>query len=113
MLYTVKYAPKKLDELIGNPDRIEHVRQWMLQWISGKKRKPLLIWGPPGTGKTSIAYALKQEYDLDLIEMNASELRNKKRVARVLGQSTLAGSLFVPEIYSTVGLSRLKTESIT
>jgi len=94
MLYTVKYAPKKLEELIGNSEKIGQVRQWMLHWLSGKKRKPLLLWGPPGTGKTSIAYALKSQYDLDLLEMNASELRNKKRVERILGSSSLAGSLF-------------------
>lgn len=94
MLYTMKYAPKKLEDVIGNNEKIEQINQWMLQWLSGKKRKPLLIWGPPGTGKTSIAYALKSQFGLDLLEMNASELRNKKRVERVLGSSSLAGSLF-------------------
>jgi replication factor C large subunit len=94
MLLTVKYAPKKLADMLGNADRLEHIRQWMLHWLSGKKRKPLLIYGPPGTGKTSIAYALKSEYDLDLVEMNASELRNRARVDRILGASASAGSLF-------------------
>jgi replication factor C large subunit len=94
MLLTLKYAPKKLDEMVGNSDKIEHIRQWLLQWMSGKKRKALLIWGPPGTGKTGIAYALKGEYDLDLVEMNASELRNRNRVERILGSSASAGSLF-------------------
>jgi replication factor C large subunit len=94
MLYTLKYAPKKLEGFVGNSDKIEYVRQWILQWLSGKKRKPLLLWGPPGVGKTSMAYAIKEQYDLDLIEMNASELRNKNRVERVLGASSLAGSLF-------------------
>ncbi len=94
MLLTTKYAPKKLAQIIGNSEKIEHIRQWMLHWLSGKKRKPLLLYGPPGTGKTSVAYALKEEYDLDIVEMNASELRNRARVERVLGQSALAGSLF-------------------
>jgi replication factor C large subunit len=93
MLYTSKYAPKKIAEIIGNAEKMEHVRQWFLQWTNGKKRKPLLVWGPPGTGKTAIAYALQGEFGLDILELNASELRNSKRVARVLGGASLAGSL--------------------
>ncbi|HSB47770.1 MAG TPA: replication factor C large subunit [Candidatus Bilamarchaeum sp.] len=94
MLLTNKYAPKKLGEILGNTEKIEYVRQWMLQWMSGKSRKPLLVWGPPGVGKTGLAYALGAEYGLDIVEMNASELRNKGRVERVLGGSSLAGTLF-------------------
>jgi len=94
MIFTRKYAPKKLEEMIGNKDRFEYVRQWILQCMSGKKRKPLLIHGPPGVGKTSLAYVLGLEFDLDIVEMNASELRNKKRIERVLGGSSLASSLF-------------------
>lgn len=92
--YAVKYAPKKLEEMLGNEEKLDYVRQWILQWLAGKKRRPLLVYGPPGVGKTSLAYALKEQYELDLIEMNASELRNRSRIDRVLGGSTLAGSLF-------------------
>ncbi|MBN1170059.1 replication factor C large subunit [Candidatus Micrarchaeota archaeon] len=94
MLYTLKYTPKKLDEILGNREKIDYIRQWILQIINGKKRKPLLVYGPPGTGKTSIAYAISLEYDFDIIEMNASELRDKKRVVRILGSAGLASSLF-------------------
>jgi len=93
MLLTDKYAPKKLDELIGNDELRSRVRQWILNWIAGKKQRPLLLYGPPGTGKTAIAYALSREFELDLIEMNASELRNKARVEKVLHGATMAGSL--------------------
>lgn len=94
MLLTRKYAPKKLDEMVGNREKFEYVRQWILQCMSGKRRKPLLVHGPPGVGKTSLAYVLASEFDLDIMEMNASELRNKKRVERVLGGASLASSLF-------------------
>jgi replication factor C large subunit len=93
-MFSAKYSPKKLEGMAGNEDKIEYARQWILQWLSGKKRKPLLVHGPPGVGKTSLAYAMMNQYDLDIIEMNASELRNKGRVERVLGGSSLAGSLF-------------------
>jgi replication factor C large subunit len=93
MLYTIKYAPKKLDGLLGNEEKVAQVRNWMLHWLSGKKRKPLLLWGPPGTGKTAAAQAMAAEFGLDLLELNASELRNRERVERITQGATLAGSL--------------------
>lgn len=94
MLYTVKYAPRKLEELLGNEEKVAQIKNWALHWLSGKKRKPLLVWGPPGTGKTSMAYAIRQEFDLDLLELNASELRNRERVERITHGASLAGGLF-------------------
>lgn len=94
MLYTDKYAPKKIDDLIGNDDIRSRVRQWILNWLAGKRQRPLLLSGPPGIGKTAMAYAAAKEYELDLIEMNASELRNKKRIEKVLHGAMVAGSLF-------------------
>jgi replication factor C large subunit len=93
MLLTDKYAPKKIDDLIGNDQIKDRVRQWILNWLSGKRQRPLLLAGPPGVGKTALAYATAKEYDLDLIEMNASELRNKKRVEKILHGAMMAGSL--------------------
>ena len=93
MLFTSKYAPQKLDDIIGNDEIRTRVRQWLLNWIAGKKQRPLLLHGPPGIGKTAIAYAAAREFKLDLIEMNASELRNKARVEKVIHGAMLAGSL--------------------
>ncbi len=93
MLLTDRYAPKKLDELIGNDDARARVRQWILNWIAGNKQRPLLVYGPAGVGKTATACALSKEFELDLIEMNASELRNKARIEKVLHGATMAGSL--------------------
>ena len=93
MLLTQKYSPKKFDELAGHEEGKARVRQWILNWLHGKTQKPLLIYGPPGIGKTSMAYALSEEHDLELIELNASMLRNKQNVERLLGTATLASSL--------------------
>ena len=93
MLLTNKYAPKKLEEIEGNDEILTRVRQWLLNWLAGKAGRALFLWGPAGTGKTATAYAIANEYDLTIIEMNSSELRDGKRVARILQGATLAGSL--------------------
>lgn len=93
MLLSQKYSPKKIDEIAGNDEPKAKIRQWILNWLRGVKQKPLLIHGPTGTGKTAVAYALKGEYDLELIEMNAGDLRNAEAVGRVLSSAASAISL--------------------
>ncbi len=93
MLLTNKYTPKSIDGMIGNDEQRERINKWILNWLAGSRRRPILIYGPPGVGKTSVAYALKGEHDLELIEMNASELRNRARVEHVIKSATLAGTL--------------------
>ncbi|HIH22258.1 TPA: replication factor C large subunit [Candidatus Micrarchaeota archaeon] len=98
MLFFIKYSPQRIDEIIGNEEARTRIRQWLLGWDAskGKRPKPILVHGPTGTGKTSFAYALKREYELELIEMGSSDLRNREHVERVLGgaaQSGLFGTL--------------------
>lgn len=92
-LWTQKYAPHRLADLIGNDEQIAKVRHWILNWLKGISKKPLLLYGAVGVGKTGIAYVLRDEFQLDLVEMGANELRNKDRIERVLTNATLADSL--------------------
>ncbi len=93
MLLTTKYIPKSLDGMVGNDEKREYLKKWILNWLAGRRRRPILVYGPPGVGKTSIAYAMKEQYDLEVVEMNASELRNRKRVELIAKSATLAGTL--------------------
>lgn len=94
MLLTQRYAPKKLSDFVGNEEPREKIRQWILNWLSNKKKKALLVYGPPGIGKTAIAYALCNEYDLELVEMNAGDFRNREGIERVLASASNVQSLF-------------------
>ncbi|OGJ17625.1 hypothetical protein A3K73_03490 [Candidatus Pacearchaeota archaeon RBG_13_36_9] len=57
-------------------------------------KKAILLHGPAGTGKTSLAYALAKEMDLEIFELNASDLRNKEKLEEVMKPATQQQSLF-------------------
>jgi replication factor C large subunit len=94
MLWTTKYSPKTVAEFIGNEDASQEIRLWATSIESGKKEKPLLLSGAPGTGKTAVAKALAAEMGWEAIESDASRLRSAADIKQVLGASANYGSLF-------------------
>jgi replication factor C large subunit len=93
VLLTVKYAPKRLDDIVGNERAKAYVRAWINKALN-RQAKPLLIYGPPGVGKTSTALALAREYNLELVELSPSQLVDKNKVERVIGNAAHSSSLF-------------------
>ncbi|MBI2446081.1 replication factor C large subunit [Candidatus Micrarchaeota archaeon] len=93
-LWTDKYAPQRLDDIVGNAESIQQIKTWALDWQRGKKQKPLLLHGPPGCGKTAAARALAHEMDWILLESNASDLRDGDSVRRNVGLTASTGTLF-------------------
>lgn len=57
-------------------------------------KKAMLLHGPAGTGKTSLAYALAQEKNLEILELNASDLRNKDKLEQIIRPATQQQTLF-------------------
>lgn len=95
--------------MIGNEqERLAAVR-WIASWARGTK--PLLLVGPPGIGKTTLARILATQFDYDLVDMNASDTRNKaslrERILPVLSNtSNLLGRrilLFLDEVDGIAG----------
>jgi replication factor C small subunit len=56
-MWTEKYRPKLLEDIVGHDEIIRR-----LKGFTKEKTLPnLLLWGPKGSGKTSLVYALAQE----------------------------------------------------
>jgi replication factor C large subunit len=105
-----KYRPKNLKFIVGNSDTIASLKAWVMSWRKGipNKHAALLI-GPPGTGKTATVGALSNELDMELVEFNSSDKRNKDSIEtlvwRAASQQTLDGRLRIILLDEVDGLS--------
>lgn len=78
------YRPKTLKDVVGNPRATQQLREWALSWESGSpSKKAAVLIGNPGTGKTSAALALANDFGWGVIEMNASDQRNAEAIQKV------------------------------
>jgi replication factor C large subunit len=93
MLLTEKYAPHRYNDIIGNHDAVERVRKWAESWSRGERPTPLLLYGPPGIGKTTLAYVSAHEMGWEILETNASDVRKKSALSEILGPAASEGTL--------------------
>ncbi|MEM3408595.1 MAG: replication factor C large subunit [Candidatus Micrarchaeia archaeon] len=104
-----KYRPKKLSDIIGQDAIIDRLTIWAKNWEDGIPQKPILLYGRPGCGKTSIAHALANDMDWEIFEINASDTRNKSVIDSILSntatQATLTGRLKLIVIDEIDGLA--------
>jgi replication factor C subunit 3/5 len=63
-----KYRPKTIDEIISHAQNIETIKKLLL----GGSLPHLLFYGSSGTGKTSTAKAIVNQFGLPYIYINAS-----------------------------------------
>jgi replication factor C large subunit len=88
--------------MVGNEEARAAITEWFVKWKKGTK--PLLLVGPPGIGKTTIAYLVAKQFGYDMIGLNASDVRSKSRINEilmpVLGNVSVLGTpmIFVDEV---------------
>ena len=109
MMWSEKYRPQRFTDLLGNEDSRKFFLGWFEKWKKGTK--PLLLVGPPGIGKTTLANLAGKNFGYDMISLNASDVRNKKNIQEilqpVLGNQTVLGKpmIFIDEVDGVHGRS--------
>ena len=108
-MWSEKHRPNTISDMIGNEESRVAILEWFVKWKKGTK--PLLLVGPPGIGKTTVAYLVAKQFGYDLIGLNASDIRSKSRINEiltpVLGNVSILGTpmIFVDEVDGIHGRS--------
>jgi replication-associated recombination protein RarA len=92
-----KYRPKNISEFVFANDQV--ARQ-VSRYAMGKTVRPLVLHGPNGTGKSTLAELIPKELEGDQVKINkikAEDLNSNAEVRRIFTRSKQFDKMFAPE----------------
>jgi len=93
--WTEKHRPQSYSDVKGQDSIIEEIEKFVRTFdFKGKDKRAILLYGPAGVGKTTLAHATKNELNFEIYELNASDFRNKEQLELKLKPALEQKSLY-------------------
>ncbi|MBT5022636.1 replication factor C large subunit [Candidatus Woesearchaeota archaeon] len=93
--WILKYIPANCSDVVGQDTAVGRLKDFVEKFkVKSSGKKAMFLYGPPGCGKTVSVYAIAKDLELEIIELNASDFRNKDHISSILGSATQQMSLF-------------------
>jgi Holliday junction DNA helicase RuvB len=99
-VYEIALRPKRISEFVGQKSIVENLKVFIQ--AAKKRREPLehiLLFGPPGLGKTTLAHIIAREMDANIYPTSGPILERPFDLAGVLSNLNDTDVLFIDEVH--------------
>lgn len=99
-IYELTLRPKKLEEFVGQKNTIENLKVFIQ--AAKKRKEPLehiLLFGPPGLGKTTLAHIIAREMDVNIYPTSGPILERPFDLAGILSNLKYGDIIFIDEVH--------------